>query len=274
LVAQQSIGDPDRQVRQTAANTLSRFTVAAKPAVPLLADLLRDKEVKVRRAAAGALLTLGAVSKEALPALMKAMKDSDKLVRIWAATAVAGLGEDYDKVSRLLLEFSTDSDKDVRSEAAGVFAYMGARAIPILKDGLKSKSPLVRAWTVRAFIAIMRKDSERARFPSDTITLLINAIGDENKKVATSAIYAVSRLGFRAKDAVPALIKRFKDPDWQCRVYAVMHVEEFGPASELAIPALKDALKDENASVREAAKRALAAIHKAMKGTRHPSDFP
>jgi HEAT repeat protein len=183
----------------------------------------------------------------------------------YAGTSVAGLGEDNEKALRFLLEFSTDKDEVVRNAAASAFVYIGVRAIPILKDGLKDKSPVVRAWTIGAFTAIMRKDSERAKFPADAILLLTNAINDESEDVATSAIYAVSQLGFEAREAIPVIVKRFKDPDWQVRQYAIRHVEEFGPASELAIPALKDALKDEHGSVREAAQRALAAIEKAKK---------
>jgi HEAT repeat protein len=70
-------------------------------------------------------------------------------------------------------------------------------------------------------------------------------------------------LGSEAKDAIPAIVKRFKDPDWQVRQFAIRHIAEFGPASELAIPALKEALKDGHERVRVAAQRALEAIEKA-----------
>jgi HEAT repeat protein len=260
-----ALNDVDPEVRQCIASTFAWYGQDSKPAVPLLADLLSDKEVKVRRTAAGTLLHLGALSKGTLPALIEAKKDSDKFVRINSGAAVARLEEENEKALRFLLEFANDEDEEVRGAASKVFVYIGVRAIPILKDGLKDKNPVARAWTIGAFIAIMRKDSERAKFPADAIPLLINAINDENTHVATAAIYAVSQLGVEAKDAVPVIVKRFKDPDWQVRQYAIRHVVEFGPAAELAIPALKDALKDEHERVREEAERSLAAIEKAKK---------
>jgi HEAT repeat protein len=260
-----ALSDADAVVRRDAANTFASFGEASKPAIPLLANLLGDKELKVRRAAAGALLELGQLSKEALPALTKASKDDDKLVRIYAGTAVAVLEENREKALRFLLDFATDRDEVVKGEAASAFVYIGVRAISILRDGLKDKSPVVRAWTIGALTAIMQKNSEKAKFPRDAIPLLINAINDENDHVAECAIYAASILGFEAKEAIPAIVKRFKDPDWQLRQYAIMHIERFGHASELAIPALKDALKDEHERVRVAAERALAAIEKAKR---------
>jgi HEAT repeat protein len=260
-----ALKDPDAEVRQSIASTFARYGQDSKPAVPLLADLLSDKEVNVRSAAAETLLQLGPLSKKALPALIEAKKDSDKIVRIYSGAAVARLEEENEKALRFLLEFSNDEDKEVQRVSSKVFVHIGVRAIPILKDGLKDKSPVVRAWTIGAFIAVMQKNSERAKFPADAIPPLINAINDENNYVAECAIYAVSQLGFEAKDAVPVIVKRFKDPDWQVRQYAIRHVVEFGPAAELAIPALKDALKDEHECVREAAERSLAAIEKAKK---------
>jgi HEAT repeat protein len=255
--------DTDVTVRVNVVYMFSRFGQAAKPAVPFLVDFLSHKETILRRSSASALSSLSPVSREALPALKKAMKDSDKCVRIYAATAVAQLEEDNQQVLQFLLQFSADEDKEVRAEAARAFADIGVRAIPILRDGLKDTSPVVRDWTLWAITDSMKKVTERAKFPADAIPLLVNAINDEDKEVATRAIYTVSLLGSEAKDAIPAIVKRFKDPDWQVRQYAIRHVAEFGPASEQAIPALKEALKDEHERVRVAAQRALEAIEKA-----------
>ena len=75
-------------------------------------------------------------------------------------------------------------------------------------------------------------------------------------------MYNVSSAG-GAKDAVPAFVKRFKDPDVQVRLEAIHLIHQFGPASESAIPALKEALKDEKELVRDWARHAISAIEAA-----------
>jgi HEAT repeat protein len=267
-----ALNDPDPEVRQLVAGTLKWFNEASKPAVPVLAQLLKDMEVKVRRAAAESLLELGSDSKMALPelnkvmneifpALTEAMKDSDKLVCIYsAATTVVLRDEGEEKVIEYLMHFASDKDEDVRYAASGVFTNIGLRAITYLKNGLNNKDPVVRDWTLLAFISIIKKVSKKTKFPADTIPLIINAINDENSEVARSAIYAVSRLGFEAKEAVPVIIKRFKDPNWEIRYYAINLISEFGSASEAAVPALKEALNDKEEIVRINAKRAIIAI--------------
>jgi HEAT repeat protein len=259
--------DPDEEVRLKSIHTFANFGEASRPAVPLMADLLVNKGQagKVRQAAARTLLELGPVSKESLSALKKAMNDSDKVVQIYAATAVAGLERDNQQVLQFLLAFSTDKDKEVRWASSSAFGNVGVRVIPLLKDGLKDNGPVVRDWTVRAFLAIIKKLPEQEQFPADAIPLLINAIHDEDTEVALRAIDAVSQLGSQAKEAIPTIAKRFKDPEWQVREYAIRHVPEFGPAAESAIPALTEAMKDQQEHVRVAAKRAIEAIEEAKK---------
>jgi HEAT repeat protein len=260
-----ALGDADPEVRRDVAHVLGWYGKHSKPAVKALATLLSDKVVAVRRAGAGALLTLGPLSQEVLPVLIKAKDDTDKYVRIYAGTAVVGLGKDNEKDLQFLFDFAADKDKEVRDAAAGVFSDIGVRAVPILKPGLKDKNPVVRAWTILAMIQTWKKVTEKPKFPTDAIPLLIAAIGDEDGDVAHNAICAVSELGAVAKDAVPALIKRFEDPDWGTRWSAMYHVKEFGPDAEAAIPALKKAsLNDIVEHGRITAQRSLAAIEAAI----------
>lgn len=254
-----ALNDPDAKVRRLSADLFAMFTEVPKPAIPVLAGLVRDDKIKIRRSAAEALLRAGPAAKEALPILKEAKKHKDAMLRLYAGAAVARI-EDTDDALRFLLQFSTHKDEDIRGEARRLFSNIGVRAIPVLKDGLKDKNPEVRSWTILAILSTRQNSKEDPKFPLDVIPLLIKAIDDENREVVLTAIYAVSDLGVRAKDAIPAIIKRFKDPDDGVRAYAIGLIDRFGPASEAAIPALKEALKDEEESVRIAAKRALAAI--------------
>ena len=226
-----ALHDPDAEVRVNAANAFNFHTInasesfreASKPAIPVLAELLSDKEESVRRSASGALFSLGSLSHQCLPALKKVMNDNNQFVRIYSRAAVVRLsaGKDGDEALRSILEFARVDDKEVRSAAQRVFTYLGIQAIPFLKDGLKDKSPMIREWTVGSFASVMMNETERDKFPAEAIHQLTDAINDDNTEVATSAMYAVSLLGPAAKDAIPAIVKRFNDADWQIRVYAI-----------------------------------------------------
>jgi HEAT repeat protein len=256
-----ALNDPDAKVRQHTAALFSMFIEVPKPAISVLASLVRDdKKINVRRAAANALFHAGSTAKEVLPILKEAKKDKDGKVRVYAGAAVARIEDTDEEALRFLLQYSTDKDEEVQGEARRVFSDLGVRAIPVLKDGLKDKNPEIRSWTITAIRSTRQKVTEDAKFPLDVIPLLIKAIDDVDNEVVCTAIYTVSDIGPRAKDAIPAIVKRFKDPSWTVRTYAIRHIDQFGPASESAIPALKEALKDEEESVRLTAKRALAAI--------------
>jgi HEAT repeat protein len=83
--------DADELVRLHAAITLGSLGEDARPAVPLLADLLGSDHVLDRRAAAWGLRNLGGVAREAVPALVEALEDGDEQVGELAAQALEAI---------------------------------------------------------------------------------------------------------------------------------------------------------------------------------------
>ena len=95
LTATELVGrlrDPDELVRLHAAIALGTRGEDARPAVPLLMDLLGSDSVLDRRAAAWGLRELGAVAEEAVPALLEALEDGDEQVGDLAAQALDAIG--------------------------------------------------------------------------------------------------------------------------------------------------------------------------------------
>jgi HEAT repeat protein len=90
--------DPDDLVRLHAALGLGSLGEEARPAVPVLVDLLCSDTVLDRRAAAWALRDLGEVAEEAVPALLEALEDDDEQVGDLAAQALEAIqgGDDED----------------------------------------------------------------------------------------------------------------------------------------------------------------------------------
>lgn len=77
--------DPDAEIRQMAAVTLTQL---GRHAVPALTSALTEKDRDLRANAAHVLGQLGRTSQEALPALLKALKDEDAEVRRRSAYAI------------------------------------------------------------------------------------------------------------------------------------------------------------------------------------------
>src|SRR5262249_29905417 len=84
-------GKPNVRVR--AAKALGEIGPAAAPAIPDLAELLRDEDVSVRLAAVTALGEIGPAAKEAVPILIEALQDADAEISAAAVTALGQLRE-------------------------------------------------------------------------------------------------------------------------------------------------------------------------------------
>jgi HEAT repeat protein len=76
--------------------------------------------------------------------------------------------------------------------------------------------------------------------------------------VRANAAMALQQIGRDARTAVPALIARLRDDDWNVRQHAAKALGAIGPEAAAAIPALEKAAKDEY--LRSAANEALAQI--------------
>jgi len=74
------------------------------------------------------------------------------------------------------------------------------------------------------------------------------------------AIWWLSRIGSRARAAVPTLIKLLTDPDIEIRRHATLALGEIGPGAEDAVPTLIQALGNSDSGLRWCAAIALGHI--------------
>jgi HEAT repeat protein len=81
-------GDKDPNMRYWAAESLGHFGREAKPAVPDLAEALKDQDKMVRMGAAYALAEIGPDASDALAPLQVALQDPEKEVREAAVYAL------------------------------------------------------------------------------------------------------------------------------------------------------------------------------------------
>lgn len=81
----------ESRVREAAARGLAKIGPEAKPAVPALAEALKDVSVLVRSSAAQALARIA--DPRAMKPLLEALEDESYMVRVWAASGLATLGD-------------------------------------------------------------------------------------------------------------------------------------------------------------------------------------
>ena len=94
----------------------------------------------------------------------------------------------------------------------------------------------------------------------EAIPALIVVLKDKEEVVRNRAARALGMIGLEVTTVVPALIRTLKDEDWHVRMIVVEALGRIGKAAKDAIPALTETLKDEDRFVRETAKSTLAII--------------
>lgn len=177
------------------------------PAIPLLLDLLRHKEVSFRRFAADACIDLTPDSVTMQPALRRALRDEDSMVAADAARALGALREQASPSVRALVNALSHEEPHVRIYAAEALASIGPKAAAATKD-------------------------------------LARALDDPIPGVRWAAGEALSSIGPAAESAVPQLIEALKDEFLYVRICAAGALGSIGPKAQSAREALKTAAND------------------------------
>ena len=191
------------------------------PAIPLLADLLRDERDYIRGSAADALIDLAPHTVWIQPALRRALRDQDSQVAGDAARALGALGQRASPSVGALVKTLSHEDPYVRIYAAEALASIGPKAGAATRD-------------------------------------LARALGDPIPGVRWAACEALASIGPAAQSAVPQLIQALKDEFLYVRIFAAGALGRIGPKAETAREALRAAANDP--SLRNEAEWALNRI--------------
>ncbi|HKR21146.1 MAG TPA: HEAT repeat domain-containing protein, partial [Pyrinomonadaceae bacterium] len=177
------------------------------PAIPLMLELLRHKQVSFRRFAADAFIDLAPDSVSVQPALRRALRDDDSMVAADAARALGALRDKASPSVRALVNALSHEEPHVRIYAAEALASIGPKAVAATKD-------------------------------------LARALSDPTPGVRWAAGEALGTIGPGAESAVPQLIEALKDQFLYVRICAVGALGSIGPKAQTAEEALKAAAKD------------------------------
>ena len=180
------------------------------PAIPLLADLLRDQRVSIRQTAADAFIDLAPDTESIQPVLRRALRDQDLQVAGDAARALGALGQ------------------------------KASPSVPALVRTLSHEDPYVRIYAAEALASIGPKAAAATRN-------LARALSDPIPGVRWAAGEALASIGPAAQPAVPQLIEALKDEFLYVRICAAGALGSLGlkaPKAQSAVEALREAAKD------------------------------
>jgi HEAT repeat protein/outer membrane protein assembly factor BamB len=178
------------------------------PAIPLLVELLRHKQVSFREFAADALIDLPPDTKSIQPALRRALRDEDSMVAADAARALGALGRRASPSVRALVKALSHEEPHVRIYAAEALASIGPGAGAATQDlarALQDPIPGVR-WAAGEALAGIGPAAQSA------VPQLIEALNDQFLYVRICAATALGSIGPKAQRARKELRTSANDP--------------------------------------------------------------
>jgi HEAT repeat protein len=193
----------DPEIRMGAAIVLARIgDEAAKRALPVLRQALKDSDVHTQELATAALANLGPNAKPALRDLAAVLteKKNSVLVRRNAALAIAHIGAEAEPVVPALVEgLQRAQPLDVRQFCAEALAQMkfpaNEKGVPALLESIeKDRDPLVRQKCVWALFGIKEPDDFRRLGADTALAKLLDQKGEEMALVRYDAARKLAQI--------------------------------------------------------------------------------
>jgi HEAT repeat protein len=209
--------------------------------------------------------------------LIAALNDSDPQVRLVARRAVEELGLAKTRLQRRAdsLEMAPKGTGALPhpADVADRRAEFLAQAEPPagdqkpLREGLENTVPaLIRGLNdpdVHARRAAAEALESLGATAAPAVPALTRALGDRDLFVRWIVVRALGKLGAKqSADAIPAMARLLRDPDLDVRVEAATALGRFGAAAEAAVPSLITAVGSDDATLVDAAIKALININK------------
>lgn len=193
---------------------------------------------KVRRMrAVVALREMGPAERTAVPALIARLSDKDGTIRLHSAITLGEIGPGALTAVSALEPFLKSQSHTVRVYTANALWRITQQPEPslsVLEEGMKDYSASFR-WAAAVFLGEMGRAAER------TVPLLEQATKETDKEVASLAIQALAEI---SPETMPILTNLLADPDPAIRISAATALGKLGPRAREAVPLLIKALGD------------------------------
>lgn len=253
--------EKESDVRKEVAIALGRFGKEAKSAVTSLTALLMDPDQATRAAAVDTLGRIGAGAGNTADAILPLLKDKEQNVR---AAAIFALGriepEEPSKIAGALLPLVTGEPVvELRRAVLTSLGLLGDRSPATVKGtalGLKDADVEVRRQAAQA----IGKYVGGGKLVEAELKLALET--DKDKQVRGAALRALCEgFGPDAKILIPTIVARLKvETEFDVRIAIIEELGAMGEAGKEALPALREAQRDPQTKVREAAAGAIKRI--------------
>ena len=216
-------------------------------AIPILVELLRDRNDRVRWRAADLLRNLGPKAEPAIPALVVALKDKKYRVQCSAANALGSIGPGAVKAVPGLIKALGDAEGVVRSSAADALGQIGptaAESVSALTKALNDEEEGVRVAAAGGLWKITADHQT-------VMQILLSVLKNGGRTMTAldhqeAAVEVLGLMGPKRPEVIPALVKALQNREAEAlrlRVAAIKGLEQFGPKADAAIPDLELSLK-------------------------------
>lgn len=213
---------------------------AGPPAVPVLVEGLRNKDIKVIRHINRSLIKIG---RPAVSPLIEALKDSNGEVRRNAATVLGFIG-DKDAIKPLLESLK---DKESNFIAANALCKIDQSIAPSLMEMSRRSDSVTREAIIRTLGLL----GDKAALP-----LLIESLRDSDGVIRLQAVQALGLIG--DKSTTQQIVMALRDSDKDVRIAAVKSLGWIGDNASVKL--LVEALKDDDSEIRIWAAESLGMI--------------
>lgn len=219
--------------------TVAVMAFAGEPSLPVALKAVENADA--RAAAGNVLVKLGAVS---VPGLLNILKDTeDEAIRLFVIETLGKIGDKRATPAILPYLSLPPEKKRIVTGALGLIADPATEKylVQSLQDPEEDADARVQAALGLGKIGT----------PS-AVSVLINALNNENLKISDGAVAGLQRAGGKALGALKTAVNH---PDPNVRVRAVQSLG--GIESTESVPILADALNDPDVRVKRAAAQAL-----------------
>lgn len=193
--------------REMALGVLGKISSFGAGAAPVLISLLNDEDTSVANKAERILSSMGT---PALPHLVRALKEESippqKIIFVIGTFGAAAAG-----YASLLVKKTRDPRNEVAEEsirALGKIRVRSQEVFEVLSAGMKSEYWALGYCAANSMGAI----ASRRNLPQ-----LLEMLRDERPCVRKNAAWALGGMGKRSEEALPELLERVKDSEYEVR---------------------------------------------------------
>ncbi len=239
-------------IRGLAAACLIRAKADIEPLLPVVKEVLAEKEYEGKRAVLFAIADSGVKPKALVPALEEALKDPTPIIRVRAAAMLWEIdGRTKDVIPALAACLPSRTESGARMYAEHTIQKMGdaaAEVVPAVVDVLRGEPP---GFTISHYSFTLGRLGDKAIEP------LKKYLDDGDKRIRD---LAAASLGLIGESAVPDLVKEFDKATGSKRSAIINTFAQMRSRAEAAAPTLVEALGKADAEEQRAIVNALSAI--------------